>query len=445
MKRTRLFHLIEGYLDGTLTPAEREELAAAVTADASIRDRFVAQVLLARRLRAALLPRSAGTWEKIDSLTTIQEPARRQRLADGVDAVLDRERNVRRRKAALGWVAAGAAVAVATAFLVARRGGDPGGIPPTPITAAPGPERPTQALAPGPATGPEDLAAPPPATGSLPRPRPPAGAPSPSVARADPAPADPRATLAAEMVAAGEPALAARGDVLQYLGFDVARPLQAVRGRLRPRFTQLATGLTGSGLRVYFHRDQAGLPGGGARAFIAASALTEAPQPAPPRDELHLRYYVRLSETFDFAGGGVLPGLCLGGCAEGPRNARPGGIIRPRWTPFGELLFDPLPGVRPRDGRWQRLLTPGTWHCIELRVKLNAPGASDGAVDGWLDGTRAVSLVGLRLRDTEATRLQGVWFQTMFRPGGPAPKRDGDVTFDNLAVATGYLGPRTAP
>jgi hypothetical protein len=174
--------------------------------------------------------------------------------------------------------------------------------------------------------------------------------------------------------------------------------------------------------------------------------LTEAPEPPAPSDELHLRYYVRLSESFDFAGGGRLPGLCMGQCADGPQAVRPrADIIRPRWTRLGELVFDPLPGTRPREGRWQRLLTPGTWHCIEVRVKLNAPGAADGVVEGWLDGARAVTLAGLRLRDTEATRLQGVWFHTMFRPGGPAPARDGDATFDNLAVATGYLGPRTAP
>ncbi len=257
----------------------------------------------------------------------------------------------------------------------------------------------------------------PPLPPALPPVSPPPPAPS-------PLPADPRAALAVEMRAAGEPALAARGDVLQYLGFDAARPLRAVRGRLRPRFTQLTTGLSGSGLRVYFHRDGVGLPAGGARVFVAASALASAEDPPPAHDELHLRYHVRLSEDFDFAGGGVLPGLCLDPCADGPRAARlPGRIIRPRWTPKGELVFDPLPGKRPRDGRWQRSLVPGTWHSIELRVKLNRPGAADGAVEGWLDGARAISLDGLRWRDSAATGLQGVWFHTMFRgpAAGPPP------------------------
>jgi hypothetical protein len=433
MKRTRLFSLIEGYLEGTTSPAERQELADAVTADPDLRERFIAQILLARRLRAALRPRAEGsTWAKISSLTTPQGPARRQRLADRVDAALDR-RAASRRTGRVAWVAAGVTAAAAIAFLVARPDRDrsdpmatlapqparePAVLPPAPIEALP------PRAAPGPTVG-ENR----PTVAPLPLPLPP---PPPSAP--EPVPLEPRAALAAEMLAAGEPALAARGDVLQYVGFDVPRPLRAIRGRLRPRFTQLATGLTGTGLRVYFHRDQVGLPGGGARVFIAASALTAAADTPPARDELHLRYHVRLSETFDFAGGGVLPGVCLGGCA---------GVIRPRWNAFGELLFDPIAGRRPAEGRWQGgLLARGTWHSIELRVKLNTPGAADGAVEGWLDGVRAVSLAGLRLRDTESTGLSGVWFHTMYRgPAGRAPARDGDATFDNLAVGTGYLGP----
>ena len=75
-------------------------------------------------------------------------------------------------------------------------------------------------------------------------------------------------------------------------------------------------------------------------------------------------------------------------------------------------------------------------------MKLNTPGAADGAVEGWLDGVRAVSLTGLRLRDTDDhPPAGGVVPDDVPGPGGPAPARDGDATFDNLAVATGYLGP----
>jgi hypothetical protein len=449
MKRTRLYHLIEGYLDGTLSPAEREELAAAVAAEPSIKARFVDQVQLARRLRAGLRPRAgAGTWDKISGLTTPQESARRQRIADRVDAALDPKRRGRGR-ATWRWVGGGLAAAAAAAFLLARPSGD-GGRPPA-TALAPTPEQQQAQEPPGPTPLPIERLGPAPSPPvALGENRPPPGpAPPPAAPAGRPLllptdPQDARAALVAEMAASGEPALAARSDLLQYLGFDVSRPLRAIQGRLRPRFTEVASGLTGSGLRVHFQREAVGLPGGGARVFIAASALTQGPEPSPPHDELHLRYYVRLSDTFDFAGGGVLPGLCMGSCAEGPRAVRPrADIVRLRWTPLGELMFDPLPGTRPRDGRWQRVLGRGTWHCIELRVKLNTPGAADGVVEGWLDGARAVSLTGVQLRDAGTSHLQGVWFHTMFRGGpAPAPRRDGHITFDNVAVASGYLGPR---
>jgi hypothetical protein len=447
MKRTRLFFLIEGYLDGTSTAGEREELAAAVAADPARREVFVAQVRLARQLRAALRPRAAAsTWDKIARLTTDEDTARRQRIADRVDVALDSKAARPPRTSRGLWVGGAVLAAAAIVFLVVRPDRDRDHDRFEPSAAAPPPGAALSTPPPLPGAAAED--SPP---GATPVARAPAAPPASSLPESPPRrppaspepPAATRAALEAEMVAAGEPALTARADVLQYLGFDVPRPLRAVRGRLRPRFTQLVAGFSGTGLRTYFHRDQGGLRGGGARVFIAASALTGTAAP----DELHLRYYVRLSEGFDFAGGGILPGLCLGDCTAGVVAVRPrGAVVRPRWSPMGELSFDPLPGRRPAEGRWRGILGRGTWHCIELRVKLNTPGGDDGEVEGWLDGARAVSLAGLRLRDTADTRLQGVWFQTMYRGGAARPPaRDGDATFDNLAVAGRYVGPRTPP
>jgi hypothetical protein len=194
-----------------------------------------------------------------------------------------------------------------------------------------------------------------------------------------------------------------------------------------------------------------GLKAGGARLFISSAAQTfedraAAPRPVSP-DELYLRYYVRLSEDFDFGAGGLLPGVCVGICVPARRaRGAEGGIIGPRWTPFGELAFEPLPGTRPRERRWQKFLDRGGWHAVELRVKLNTIGADDGVVEGWFDGEKASSMAGLRLRDADTTHLEGVAFETLFR-GRKAfgPTRDASATFDNVVIALGYIGPRREP
>jgi hypothetical protein len=247
--------------------------------------------------------------------------------------------------------------------------------------------------------------------------------------------------MLAEMEAAEGPALARRPDILQYAGFDGAVPFGFVlQGRLRPRFAGLGPGMTGNGLRIALPRGQVGPRGGGARLFISTAAQTE----TRPPDELHVRYHVRLSADFDFGGGGVLPGLCVGECRSGPGAQRD--VVRPHWTPFGELVFQRLPDTLPKDRRWKRFLARDTWHAVELRVKLNTPGAADGIVEAWLDGDKAVSVTNLRLRDVETTHLGGVHFETAYKareraaPGAPA--RDAEVTFDDIVVAAGYIGPR---
>jgi len=37
------------------------------------------------------------------------------------------------------------------------------------------------------------------------------------------------------------------------------------------------------------------------------------------------------------------------------------------------------------------IMTRGTWHTVEIRIKLNTPNNSDGAAEGWVDGVQYVS------------------------------------------------------
>ena len=257
--------------------------------------------------------------------------------------------------------------------------------------------------------------------------------------------------MVAKLAQAEGPELARRADVLEYVGFDRASGgLSAFRGRLPPRFNKLAPGLSGSGLRVSYGVAPGGWKAGGTRFFLSAAAQTAAETaaqsvaPHSPPDDLHLRYYVRLSDDFDFGGGGTLPGLCVGACRPAWRAAgAEGRAIRLHWTRFGELAFEALPGGAPKKRRWDRFLARGTWHALEVRVKLNTPGVADGVVEGWFDGDKAVSLDGLRLREASSTHVEGVLFESFRRVrGAAAPTGAGATTFDNVVMAREYIGPR---
>jgi hypothetical protein len=432
VKTTRLFVLVEAYLEGTLDAAGREELVAAVKDDAAVRAAFVEQVRLARRLRAIVRP-PGDTWNKIAALLGPEGEERGRKLADRVEAVIDRERGRASARRVRRWlVAVSLPAAAAAALLLARSPARPPAVPPAPA------EQPTEVTPPRSiAQAPSERQVPP---GTTPPPR-----FEPSSDQRVPAPAASatgvRAAMVAEMEKA-EPALARRPDVVAFLGFDGVFPPPLLLGRLRPRFTGLAPGVSGNGLRVIYGADEVGLKGGGARLFVSTAAQTVEEHPQP-QDELYLRYYVRLDEGFDFAGGGLLPGLCVGVCVPARRARGEGGIIGPRWTPFGELAFEPLPGTRPRDRRWQKFLDRGGWHVVEMRVKLNAIDASDGVVEGWFDGERAASLTGLRLRDSDTTHIEGAAFETIAR-GRKAfgPARDTSATFDSVVIASKYIGPR---
>jgi hypothetical protein len=454
MKNVRLFTLVEGYLEGTLTDDERRELTAAVEEDPAVRQRFVEQVLLARRLGAILRPRPAGDlWAKIDALVTPDELARRRQVADRIDAAIDRARPAPRGRQPRRWmppgavvaaaVAAGAVAASAGAMLWMRRAPAPDAPPPEQVAVSPAPAEPAPPASAGAGHPPTSPRQPAPA----PAPGPGPVAVSPPAAPA-PAPATAAAEFRAELAAAEDPELAQRPDVLNFVGFDRAplpRPA-GVYGRFRPAVIELVPGVTGNGLRIHFNRDESGPRAGAGRLFVASAAQTGAATAEPP-DEMHLRFRVRAGDDFDFAPGGALPGLCFGRCrpAARLRGAGEGGLVRVGWAPTGELFFIGVPGGTPRAHRWRRALARGAWQAVELRVKLNTPGAADGAVEGWLDGQPAISISGLRLREDPATRVEGAVVEAFYRKArGLAPARDGHLTFDDIVLARRPIGPGRA-
>lgn len=201
-------------------------------------------------------------------------------------------------------------------------------------------------------------------------------------------------------------------------------------------------------LRVRYPRGAVGPQMGGAEFKVR---LPEA------GDELTCAYRVRFGEDFDFVRGGKLPGLAGGAAPTGGQVAtgsngfsarlmwRPGGAVvqyvyhpdkRGEWGDDFAYTTEPSASGTCAQGA-ARQFSPGRWHRVMHRVRLNTPGARDGRIQAWFDGALALDVSGLRFRDVPSVRIDQLHFSTFF--GGNeaswAPTKDEHVDFDEFVVA----------
>jgi hypothetical protein len=214
-------------------------------------------------------------------------------------------------------------------------------------------------------------------------------------------------------------------------------------------------------------------------------------------DDLYVRFYVKFPEPANY----VHHFVHVGGYNPPTRWPQGGAGVRPKGDervtvgiePFGRDGTRPPPGdwnfyaywhemKRSADGRyWGNGLSPvtsrpvpvGRWQCVELRIKLNAPGRRDGVLGLWLDGEPAADIhegvrrgpwtgMGFRLRapDQQGEAFEGFDFRTsddlklnfvwllhyvtetnQRRNRVDDPARPGVVRFDQVVAASSYIGP----
>lgn len=184
-----------------------------------------------------------------------------------------------------------------------------------------------------------------------------------------------------------------------------------------------------------------GAPVGGAQ-FYANLGLE-------PQDSLHLRYYIRFSETFDFVKGGKLPGLSGGTVHSGGRipDGTNGFSTRFMWRRNGDgEVYAYLPtsvksGTSIRRGSWR--FQPGRWYALEQEVALNTPGQRNGRIKVWVDGRLVLDEGNLVFRTVDTLKIEGVFFSTFFGGDDPtwATPKDTYVEFAKFAVSERYIGP----
>ncbi|GAA2274547.1 hypothetical protein GCM10010145_51850 [Streptomyces ruber] len=182
-------------------------------------------------------------------------------------------------------------------------------------------------------------------------------------------------------------------------------------------------------------------PQGGAQLYL--------PLRSGPAESLHLRYYLRFPEDFDFVKGGKLPGLYGGDVTSGRHipDGENGLSTRYMWRTGGEAeVYAYLPTSQEHGtslGRGDWSWPTGRWTCVEQAVTLNRPGSSDGSVKVLLDGEQVLHSENLEFRTADSLKIDGVFFSTFFGGSDPtwATPRTGHADFAAFAVSGEPIGP----
>lgn len=79
----------------------------------------------------------------------------------------------------------------------------------------------------------------------------------------------------------------------------------------------------------------------------------------------------------------------------------------------------------------------GAWICYELLVQMNTPGTRNGRVAVWQDGSLVADWQNVRFRDVDTVKID----QIQLENGGQGSSQVNDKWYDNLVIATSYIGP----
>jgi hypothetical protein len=200
---------------------------------------------------------------------------------------------------------------------------------------------------------------------------------------------------------------------------------------------------------------------------------------SPERDVLFLRYYAKFDSGFNVLGsshnGAMIsahyccPGVPANGTnkflvsyeawRESTTTANPGRLNAYVYHPeqrdiWGDHFF-PTGAVLPNPSqpgnfgtsfiaRTDVIPQVGRWYCYELMVKANTAGQRDGRIAMWLDGRLIADFPNLRLRDTNALKINQFEIDLHVNGNSLALARK---WYDNVVAATSYIGPisGTAP
>ena len=128
-----------------------------------------------------------------------------------------------------------------------------------------------------------------------------------------------------------------------------------------------------------------------------------------------LAYSIWLPAGFNFASGGTLPGLLGSDAAETTASARPASAFTSRllWNEDGGVSMlavtadEPSGHLIPIASSWLTL-DSGRWIRLEHEIVLNHPGAHDGILRVWVDGSLRAERSNLEFRGKSEQGFKGV-------------------------------------
>ena len=88
-------------------------------------------------------------------------------------------------------------------------------------------------------------------------------------------------------------------------------------------------------------------------------------------------------------------------------------------------------------------LARDTWVCLEIGMRLNTPGESDGSMTFWVDGDPALQVDGMHWRDSADLQLNNAWLQHYIELGDAS--RSNQIWFDDVVVSTARIGCGSVP
>ena len=172
--------------------------------------------------------------------------------------------------------------------------------------------------------------------------------------------------------------------------------------------------------------------------------------------EIFFRYYLRLADDWNPAGGGKFPGISgtygRAGWGGRPSNGRNGWSARGLFkrqrdgtTPVGYYCYHAdMKGRYGSNWTWETenrgLLKNNRWYCIEQYAKMNTPDKNDGILRAWVDGRPAFEKTDVRMRDVDTLRIEAVWLN-VYLGGSWTAKSDHHLYIDNVVIARNYIGP----
>jgi hypothetical protein len=186
-------------------------------------------------------------------------------------------------------------------------------------------------------------------------------------------------------------------------------------------------------------------------------------------ERMHCRFAVKFAEDIDYTHHFVhllaeLPATPwpTGGAGECPAGDKKFSVSIEPWGQWGKY---PSPGgwhfynywwkmKKAPDGKYwgnglakEAYAVPerGKWYCIEFMAKCNTPAQDDGEAGFWIDGKQMAHHTGINWRSDGKLKLNTLWLMLYVTDASAKKNKVNTVWFDDVVVATEYIGPPVVP